>query len=116
MVGRLGLLRIHSFWISHSNLLAGVMHWHCIVGRTIKRTTSFGLDIVIHFNYSVLDAYSDFFSFPSPKPKGRMIYEKSYSNEGVAAFEDQLRRFISESGHCPMMACIAIAGPVSKNP
>ncbi len=107
-------LRVRSFWISQSHLLADGKHWHCIIGCTIKLPSpeSFGLGVIIHVN-SVLCLLQYLLS-PSPKPTGRLIYEKTYSNDGVRRFDDQLRRFISESGHCPMMACIAMAGPVSK--
>jgi glucokinase len=49
---------------------------------------------------------------------GRLLLQRTYSNEGVETFCMQVERFLEESGHTahpPRVACIAIAGPVADN-
>ncbi|CAM9622567.1 unnamed protein product [Chrysoparadoxa australica] len=49
---------------------------------------------------------------------GKLILQKQYTNEGVDEFVSQLKRFLADAGiasHPPVVACIAIAGPVKDN-
>eukprot|EP00051_Salpingoeca_urceolata_P000438 m.34093 g.34093 ORF g.34093 m.34093 type:complete len:408 (-) comp10624_c0_seq1:44-1267(-) len=54
-------------------------------------------------------------------PPGELVCEQEYKNDDFDCFEDIARKFLasdrceSVSGHLPLVACFAVAGPVDSN-
>ncbi|KAG5176969.1 glucokinase [Tribonema minus] len=52
------------------------------------------------------------------RPPGRLLFKRQYPNQGVSNFLFQVKRFLADA-NCeqrpPVVACLALAGPVTEN-